>query len=180
VGVAKMIAKGDPPAWLPKALADFARFVSLDKPTYDVEIERKMLAAAEYLEEWVPIVYGDWDELDLEAPDWIDQFHNALHELIEMLRKDCEQTRRGGPKPDSRRLLCAAAVGECYRTLHGKLEPGSTLLRDACNEFWKACKNPEIGEGDPGNWRRHLESHVAKSADPWARDIIDLYITGRK
>jgi hypothetical protein len=183
VPVARMIAKGDPPDWLPLALAHFARFVSLPKPTYDVEVERKMLEAAEYLEEWLPIVYGHLDEFDLEVPDCIDQIDNALPDLIEILRADVGHKRLGH---DGRHVVCVAAVSECYRAIHGTLRPGA--LREACETYWKGCvkcERSDSAKGDHGNWRRHLEAY-AKGDGPWAREvafaqgIVDLYKTDQK
>jgi hypothetical protein len=62
--VAAKIAKGEPPEWLPLALAHFSKFIGWSRPGMKSKESRKideeMLKAAEYLHKWL----GTYEEME--------------------------------------------------------------------------------------------------------------------
>jgi hypothetical protein len=178
--VATDLAKGTPPDWLLPALTHHARFISPIQVKPDEEVEKQMLRAAELLEHWLPM-YGYLEDFDpeFECPECVNTVSNELPELIELLKRHSEVPKRaGGPNPDGRRLICAAVVGEAYRMVHDRLavEPYSAV-REACEDYWKACGNGATGkkdEGEPRNWERLLLK-VKDSPDDWVRTALDRF-----
>jgi hypothetical protein len=76
-GVARTIAKGDPPGWLAPALEHFSHYLRITSDTDDLEIEKNMLKAAKYLEYWldmyIRLAEPPWN---FDIPD--DFFHRAI------------------------------------------------------------------------------------------------------
>jgi hypothetical protein len=187
VDVARIIAKGSPPDWLVRGLEDFSLYFRLPKgDPDDLEIEKNMLKAARYLDDWLQIY------LRLSEPPWnfeypeaeaVENLSIALFEVIELLEKDINDLprRAGGPKPDRRRLICAAVIGEAYRLLHEQLEPYSQHLQQACEHYWQACGNEPTGQyGYRRNWERNLQKYVDSGSDDWVRGKWVAHLTGPK
>src|SRR5262249_190387 len=75
---------------------------------------------------------------------------------LPLLKKDLDGlTKKGvGRRADVQREVCAAVVLEGWKIIHGKAEPHSNDLRQACSDYWQACgASPD----DRDNWRRHIE-----------------------
>jgi hypothetical protein len=162
--VAQELANGDPvPPWLPAALKHFARVIGHHRIDEDDTIERKMIEAAKYLEQWLPMYIRIEEEFGLgfEHPECVETTLVGLHELIEFLEEDIPRPapRKGGPRPDGRRMVCAGVCAEAYRMLHSreKVEPYSRVLQRSCEEYWFACTGEHTkGCDEPKNWQDHL------------------------
>jgi hypothetical protein len=170
LGVARRIAKGEPPLWLLIGLTHFSRGIGTD--TSDVRERFKntieqMHDAAGVLLKWLPIYqhagYG------LQCPDDVTVVLDALPRI----KKDLERVNKQGlgRPPNVRREVCAAVVVEAWRLLRGKAELRSEELYEACSEYWRACGGGEIGETDDiENWRRPVKegsNHI------WVREILE-------
>jgi hypothetical protein len=75
--------------------------------------------------------------------------------------------RKGGPRPNVERRVCAAIVVEAWALIHGKAQPRSDQLYRACNEYWQACGHEYRSEG----WRRDVENAV-NDPQKWVRDVL--------
>ena len=65
--------------------------------------------------------------------------------------------------------LCAQAVVEAWRCMHGEVEVRSEQAYLACQAYWKACGGKEIGKtNDILNWRRRVKL-PRPSITPWLR-----------
>jgi hypothetical protein len=184
--VARIIAKGSPPDWLVRGLEEFSPFFRLPKgDTDDLKIEKNMLAAARYLDRWLPMYIRQSDppwnfEYSAEA-EAAESLSIALFEMIRLLEEDINAVPRrvGGPNPDRRRPICAGVIGEAYRLIHEQLEPYSQHLQQACEYYWQACGNEPTGQyGYRRNWERFLKEYVARGSDDWVRLVAHL--TGPK
>ena len=159
--VASKIANGDPPPWLLIGLNHFSKFIQLETKLTskeDMEIDKGMLEAAQYLTKWLP-VYAYLEEFGFEYPDCVDKASNALHELIEILEKDISEAQTGpGQKPNIQRRICASVVVEAWRLIHGKeVEHRSESLGETCRDYWLACgrEHTDVVD-DPENWRPYI------------------------
>ena len=65
--------------------------------------------------------------------------------------------------------ICAEVIVEAWKLIHGKAEPRSEKVYEACEEYWQACGGPA---SDLNNWRRHVEKASAKNANPWIREVL--------
>jgi hypothetical protein len=128
--------------WLVPHLCQWAELIRLPRDD-DNTVERRLFAAAKYLEDWLPMYSKAADKVGVEYPICIDDVTLALHEeLIPFLASEVDQPK-DGPKPDRRRRLCAAVSLEVWRKLHGSVQPYSTKLWEACEAYWQACGHPE-------------------------------------
>jgi hypothetical protein len=165
VDVARTIAKGEPPEWLAVGLAYFSDHyvgVTLAKagmPSREGELERVMLEAAKLLAAGLPMYAL---EADTECPLCVEDMVQLLPDVIEFLEGDVAEfdaipPRKGGPRPDLRRPVAAAVCAEAWRVLHEQIEPYSQHLQAACEEYWRACGNPETSTvGRIKNWQDYL------------------------
>jgi hypothetical protein len=177
--VAQELANGKAvPPWLPTALKHFSSVIGHRRIDGDDTIEKKLLDAAKYLEEWLPMYirieekYG----LGFEYPECVETTLVGLHELIEFLEEDIRPPapRKGGPRPDRRRVVCAGICAEAYRLLQGceRVQPYSEVLQRSCEEYWFACVGANTG-GEPKNWLDHL-LQVAEG-DEAIRAMLDRF-----
>jgi hypothetical protein len=165
-GIATIIAKGNPPEWLVRGLEHFSACDELSRTTPEHQKTfHQMQEAADTLLRWLPIFrhlpFG------LGCPDDVTLVLDALPRIKTQLDRLVEKPV--GRPPDARRKVCAGVIVESWRLIHGKAEPYSLQLQQACKEYWQACGGEEIGETDDlENWRRH-----ALAADnPWIREIL--------
>jgi hypothetical protein len=161
--VARIIAKGAPPAWLGIGLEQFSGFVGSKRSTSDEyqrgkkTIELMHDAADRLIKTLGPIFSAlpggaECPEDVRIALDVLPRIKRAL--LLAM--HTMQERQGGGPKPNAQRQFCAAVVVEAWRLVHGKPEPRSILLQKACNEYWLACGGKDRGS-DIENWRRDAE-----------------------
>jgi hypothetical protein len=155
--VARIVAKGNPPEWLPIALEHFSPGIGEDLGDYNWLI-KKTVDAVDHLLRYLPALEHLGLGLAGERKDV-----RAVLALLPEIKKDFERGMRKGTgrKPDLERINCAAVMIEAWKLLHGNAEPHSEEFRAACGGYWKACGGKEIGEGDPANWRRPIESALA-------------------
>jgi hypothetical protein len=170
VAVASTIAKGDPPEWLVLALANFQDFVGGEVTSEEArgfaQITAQMHDAADKLITWLPAF--------LAMPTVIKP-PNEVHIALEVLpkikaylaRAMNQPPRKGGPKPNVERQVCAAIVVEAWTLIHGKAQPRSDWLYRACNEYWQVCGHEYRSEG----WRRDVE-HAINNPQEWVRDVL--------
>jgi hypothetical protein len=170
--VARIIAKGDPPEWLSIGLAHFSEFVGSDRTTSDEaqhyeSIITRMHDAADVLIKFLPL-YSHLPA-GLRRPDDVALVLDVLPRIKANLARTL-QRRGGGPRPNIQRWVCAAVVVEAWRLVHGKPEPQSQYLLEACEEYWRACGGEYRGE-DIENWRRDAERAVADN-HRWIRKVL--------
>ena len=172
-GVAHLIAKGSPPAWLVPGLEFFSGFVGADPSSSDDhkqgrKIFEHMHDAADLLIKRLPL----FKHLPMGArsPD-VELALDVLPRVRELLARAMKPSPRGGgPHPNVPRKTCAAVVVEAWRLVHGEPEPYSIELWKACNEYWQACGGQYRG-GDVDNWKRDAEEAIAAN-HVWIRDIL--------
>jgi hypothetical protein len=155
--VAKLIAD-PPPLELVARLKRFAKLIAIPRTEVDTTVEANLLSSALYLRDWLPMYAHLEDPVPgYEVPDCVQDTLTNLEELIEFLQSDLVQTveppRLGGRTPDHRKRLCAAVCAGAWRDYHGKIEPHSRYLVDACEAYWRACGHLD---GDV-KWQHHLE-----------------------
>jgi len=70
--------------------------------------------------------------------------------------------RQAGQPLDDRRELCAMVAVEATLLIHGRVQPRSRSLLEACNDYWRASGGEQIGGWeDPVNWRRPVDRVMA-------------------
>jgi hypothetical protein len=155
--VARIIAKGNPPEWLPIALGHFSPGIGEDLGDYNWQI-KKTIGAIDQLLYALPALEHPGLGLAGERKDVRD-----VLALLSEIKKDFERGMRKGTgrKLNLERDNCAAVVIEAWKQFHGNVEPHSEEFREACGKYWKACGGKEIGEGDPANWRRSIKRALA-------------------
>jgi hypothetical protein len=169
----KIVGDGSVPDWLVRALEHFSDLVGHSDKGNTV-VEKRMLEAARYLEEWLPMYVRLEERFGFEQPDWIDELSTALYQAIEFLE---DETRPLGKQPDARFVVCALVVSRAYELVHGK-RSAALGLGEACELYWQACGNEQRGEyGEPLNWRRDLERAKAEP-DPWPLDMLAAFRAG--
>ena len=165
--VAERLAKGKPPEWLADYLERFARLIGYPVvPPEDPDLPRA-LAAIDLLDNEIKIYATIEEEFGLEVPDCVDAASTALTSLREFFEEQLQlrPTRKGGPRPDSRRQLCALVCASAWRRLNGEMQPRSRWLQEACEDYWQACGHPETSiNGNIKNWERFLFEAAAKLA----------------
>ena len=168
-GVARSIAQGDLPEWLLVGLTQFSPGIGDDTSDVDIKpVVEQMQAATDTLIKYLPI-FGD---LGFGQP-CPDEVAIALH-VLPRIKEDLDRLakRRMGRPPDAQRDMCAAVVAMAWKLLHGKIEPQSLRLEEACGEYWRACGGKQIGEWDLAeNWRRHIE-RAADADYSWVEDFL--------
>ena len=170
VAVASTIAKGDPPEWLVLALANFQDFVGGEITSEEdrryAQITEQMHDAAGKLITWLP-AFMHMPSV-IKAPD---EVHTALEVLPKikayLARAMNQPPRKGGPRPNVERQVCAAIAVEAWTLIHGKAQPRSDWLYRACNEYWQACGHEYRSEG----WRRDVEDAI-NNPQKWVRDVL--------
>ena len=174
VEVARGITKGKPPPdWLLWGLEYFNGFIGkeIDPQHRKVgsRVFQQMDKAASVLLRWLPVY--KYSAFGIKCPNEVDVILNALPHL----RRDLERLNR--PRPAHRssnvqREICAAVIAEAWKILHGKIEPRSDQLQQACADYWLACGGKQIGEtNDRENWRRPIERALGTD-HKWVREIM--------
>jgi hypothetical protein len=168
--VARAIAKGKPPKWLPLGLEQFSEFVgtnrvsSKDYKSIKWTFER-MHYSADYLIKHLPVHLPGIGR-DLDAASAV----AVLTKIRASLGRVVKPGRGGGPRPHAQRQVCAAVVVELWKSVHGNVEPRSIELLNACNDYWRACGHEDRGQ-DVENWRRDVEHAIAKPQE-WIRQVL--------
>jgi hypothetical protein len=160
--VARLIASGKPqPEWLIPALEhfnkrgtweDYERWVKKTKRIHDAaELVLKALHGRSYGSR------GDFDR-----GNDMDITHDVLTAFKEDLAASVAlASRRGGPKPNIRRWVCAAVVVEAWEAIHGETAIRGDRFYEARNEYWVACGGEYRGEDYTENWRRDVERGIS-------------------
>jgi hypothetical protein len=155
VEVAKQLANGAPPDWLLPHLRKWREIIG-NPAEPDNEVERRLFAAAKYLEDWLPMYARAADKLGVEYPACIDSTMLALEELVPFLASEVDQPKNSRP-PDGKRRLCAAVCLEIWRKLRGSVQPYSPNLWAACEAYWQACGHDQTSTtGRLKNWEPFL------------------------
>ena len=157
--VAWSLAQGEPPPqWVTPLLFDQGRLINGRQPgPYDDDYTKKLIKKATDLERALSI-YGEIEsEYGLPAGEAVEHASTALVELIDHLESELRPPRRGGPTPDGRRRICAAVCAYVWRRLHGKVQRYSPRLQEVCEQYWKACGQPETGDSSKGNTAKNWE-----------------------
>ena len=171
-GVARNIAKGDPPKWLVVGLTHFSDGIGVeyskkDQHHFKTQI-RRMQDAVHTLMTWLPawghLAYGQ------ECPEYVALMLYALPRMKKDL--DIHAKKRTGRRPNTQQEICAAVVIEAWKLLHGKHRGRSDEFLEACSEYWRACGGKQIGETDDlDNWRRPVE-RALKTDHSWISQIL--------
>ena len=172
-GVARSIAKGNPPKWLVVGLTHFSGGIGGDdiskKDRRSIDnIIGQMKGAVHTLMTWLPawgnLAYG------FECPEYVALMLYALPRMKKDL--DIHAKKRIGRRPNTQQEICAAVVIEAWKLLHGKAEPQGLKLQQACSDYWRACGGKQIGGWDePKNWRRPIERALAVDHS-WISQIL--------
>ena len=171
-GVARSIAKGNPPKWLLVGLTQFSQGIGFDTSgtdNFDTIVER-MQDAAHVLLTSLPIYkhlgFG------LPCPEEVALALQVLPRIQEDLDRLAKLKNRKGRRPDAQREVCAAVIAIAWKLLHGKPEPRSDKLLEACYDYWRACGGKQIGEVDGiENWRRPVERALATGHE-WIEQFL--------
>jgi hypothetical protein len=171
-GVARLIAKGDPPTWLVAGLEHFSQWIGVeisaeDRRSFERTVEQ-MQASITYLMRWLPIyVHAGYGE---KCPDDIALALYVLPKVkahLDLLPDD-----RVGRRPNVQREICAALVIESWRLIRDKVRPRSDELMRACRDYWIACGGKGRGrEDDLDNWQRDVERAI-ETDHKWIRDFL--------
>jgi hypothetical protein len=171
-GVARIIAKGDPPKWLVLGLEHFSGGIGVDIPKKDRRIVdnqiKRMQDAVHVLMTWLPA----WGNLGygLRCPEHVALMLYALPRV----RKDLDRLAKKpiGHRPDTQREVCAAVVIEAWKLLHGRAKPRSDEFLGACQDYWRACGGkPRGGIDDLENCRRDVERALATDHS-WVNQVL--------
>jgi hypothetical protein len=170
--VARLIANDKPqPEWLIPALEhfstkkgtwdDYVRWVKKTKRVYDAaELVLKALHGRSY---------GNGGDFD--RGDDMEITHDVLTAFMEDLATGMAlASRRGGPKPNIRRWVCAAVLAEAWKEVHGEAAARGDRFYEACNEYWVACGGEYRGEDYTENWRRDVERGVSVGVSKYVAD----------
>jgi hypothetical protein len=168
--VARIIADGDAPDWLINGLKQFGGLIEGKRqmPKELRDVFKQMHDAADQLIKLLG-VFRD----TLEPREDIEIALDVLPRIKDALANEAEiRAVAGGPKPDYNRRFCAAVVVEAWKLVHGKVEPRSIPLFEACNEYWQACGGEYRGE-DVENWRRDVD-HAVRNPQQSIRLLLML------
>jgi len=179
-GVARIIAKGAPPEWLVDALEHFSDGIGKDASDVPVfRIIERMQDAVHVLITWLPafqhLPYG-WKCKEVAV---------ALA-VLPRIKKDLDRLAKlktsKGRRPDAQRLICAAVVVRAWKIIHGKAEPRSEKLLQACRDYWRACGGEQIGREDfkgtsYENWRRPVE-RTLRADYGWVERVLLAHSLG--
>jgi hypothetical protein len=168
--VARTIANRDPPEWLVLALANFQDFVGGEVTSEEAkgfaEFTAQMHDAAGKLITWLP-AFMNMPSV-IKPPDEVRIALEVLPKIKAYLARAMnEPPRKGGPRPNVERQLCAAIVVEAWTLIHGKAQSRSDKLYLACNEYWQACGHEYRSEG----WRRDVEDAINNPRE-WVREVL--------
>src|SRR5262245_19564262 len=146
------ILGGNPEQLVPK-LERFIPLIGNPQPTSQDEKQDEKLIAdvrelAKRLERTVQLYATVEKVFRFQAPTIIDDTLTALFELAKYLESQLRTTRKQGPTPDDRRLICATVCAELWRTVHGTLQSYSPNLQEACEIYWQACGNPATSNAE--------------------------------
>jgi hypothetical protein len=156
--VARIIANGDPPAWLLQGLEYFSADLRPSKiEVDDKRIIKDMKAAADTLLKYLPAYQAL--PFGVKAPDQVVAVLDALPWIKEDLERLSQD--RKGRKPNTADEICAAVVVEAWKLVHGKVERRSDRLYEACYEYWWASTGEREDWKDPIKWRRPVERAIA-------------------
>jgi hypothetical protein len=85
----------------------------------------RALAAIDLLDNEIMIYATIEEEFGLEVPGRMDAASTALASLRDFFEEQLQLrlTHKGGPRPDSRRQLCALVCASAWRRLYGEMQP---------------------------------------------------------
>jgi len=175
--IACIITKGAPPPdWIVDGLQHFSDGIGggnhLPRDVSHEDYRRiigEMLDASDTLIKYLPAFQRM--PFGVQCPPEVAVALAALPKVRATLKR-AEPAPRTGRRPQTRRQICASVIVEIWKLVHGKAEPRSDHLYEACNEYWRACGNKEIGTtGDIDNWRRAAEAS-AKADNKWIHQVL--------
>lgn len=166
--VALLLTNGTPPPeWLIPELERLSPIIGYHRTASprDEAYDKEMIFAAKNLEQHLRTIVIAEEEFELGVTDCVETVLISLPEVIEFLEAQLRPPRKGGQIPDGRKRVCAGVCADCWRRLHGAVQPSSPKLQAACEEYWQTCGHP--GTSTASNlkhWKRYLEE-VADVAD---------------
>jgi hypothetical protein len=161
--------------WLVAALTQFGGLVGSELTAAErqrVEIVSKQLNdAVDTLMRWLPAYrhIGGWQSRSNDVEVMLAVLPRVKADIARLNRE------RKGRGPDIRREICAAVILECWTLARGEAQPRSEKLYGACDAYWKACGNEDIG--DLENWRHSVQRAFANDRG-WIRDIVSAVKNG--
>jgi hypothetical protein len=155
--VAALLCKGATPDWAVQELHKWVDLIASSRTeAHGDEIDRLMLESALNLQFLLPLyTVRVYEMIGEEYPTCIDDVDQGLVELIPILTEGLENPKRG-KKPDLSRHLCAAVCREIWGKVHGKPQPHSPKLWEACEAYWVACGRPAYPSRHIKNWEDYL------------------------
>jgi hypothetical protein len=154
--VAELLCKGKPvPDWVAQRLHDRAALVSDTTEDQGDDIERLLFESALYLRDLLQLYTRAYRMIGEEYPSCIDDVDRALDELLPILAEGVEQPKRGKPI-NLNRHLCAAVCMGIWTEVHGRPQPHSPKLWEACEAYWVACGREGYSSAHIKNWEDYL------------------------
>ncbi len=159
--VASLIAKS-PPGWLAPSLERSRKAFGPDwEITPDLYHQFKkridgMREATDTLVEAVQL-------FDPLPAGLLPPFFTAFQESLPLLKAWLNElsSRPQGRRPYFARELCADLIVFYWKVVHGKVEPGSEEVYQACEEYWQACGG-DASDDIEKSWRRMAEEASAR------------------
>jgi hypothetical protein len=132
-----------------------------DKAKADEDENKKLIETVRRLQQRLAIeakIYAGIEaEFGFEAPTCFDDADSSLQDVVDFLQEQLSAPRKGGPTPDGRRLICARVCLVLWHQHHGKMQPYSPILWEACELYWQACGNEATSTTQgSSNWTRYL------------------------
>jgi hypothetical protein len=153
----------DPPEWIAKTLVDFAPLVAplvggleVTHTHQDFLDDVALIIALHKVEEELgPYLDPTYlDRLDDNTRDAFENLGEGVWQVLAHLKETLDPPPVGRPRKLGRHL-CAKVCADIWAHCHGKDQPWSTKLHDACQAYWIACR----GTADSISWRNILNGY---------------------
>jgi hypothetical protein len=170
--VARLVAKGDPPPWLPIALSHLSAGIG-EGPNDEDRLIKQTTKAIDHLLRFLPA----FDHLGFGVVTKEREDARAVLVLLPGIRDAFERgLHKDGRRPDVGKQVCAVVMIEAWTVVRGSVKPHSKEFKEACVEYWKACGGGESDrESDLDNWRRAIESAM-KMERGWIRKRLTAIV----
>ena len=180
--VARRIAGGSPPVWLTQALGRLAGQLSIiasnaESDPLRAEVHARFQRVKDATAKMERALDGIRDAIlwmTFEEMEALDSARQALRAAAQATDSASNRIPRGSGMNRASRLgglnsreSCAVVVVEAWELMRGNSPrgPNNPQLQEICDEYWRACGMPPIGEtGEPSNWRRPLMKALSNNS----------------
>ena len=149
----------DPPDWIAETLAEYAPEVGGPEATrtrQDYLEDVVLIVALRKVEEELGVYLEPEYQrhLDDDERDAFENLSQSIGPVLKHLKEVLGPLPVGRPREIGRHL-CAKVCSDIWTRCHGKAQPWSTKLHDACQAYWIACD----GSADNISWRNILNGY---------------------